>query len=256
MIGFCPLASGSKGNCIYFGTDKTKLLIDAGISAKKIEQKLAEIQVDISKIDAVLITHEHMDHILGIKVLAEKYKIPVLVNSETAKGIYHALKIDVGFKIFTTFEMFSFQDLDIFPFTIQHDTLDPVAFTIQTPDIKFGICTDLGHVTTIVENSLQGCDYLYLEANHHPPMVHACLRPAVYKQRVLGRQGHLSNEDCAKLVMKLHHKDLKAVFLAHLSSECNSKELALKMVEDHLLEKKVPLYIAHQEKVSTPIYFS
>jgi phosphoribosyl 1,2-cyclic phosphodiesterase len=140
---------------------------------------------------------------------------------------------------------------------VQHDTLDPVAFTIKIDNLKLGICTDLGFVTTVVKAHLQECDYLFVEANHDPGMVHACSRPQVYKQRVLSRQGHLSNEDCAKLVVDVFHPGLKHVYLAHLSSECNNPELALKVVENELSQHglSVDISIAHQDQVSLPIRF-
>jgi phosphoribosyl 1,2-cyclic phosphodiesterase len=255
MIGFCPLASGSKGNCIFFGTDQTRILIDAGISAGAVEKKLAEIQIDIKTIEAILITHEHTDHVRGIPLLSERWNIPVLANAETAKGIIRALNFRPRFKIFTTGEPFSFGNLEIFPFSIPHDTLDPVAFVIQAVGYKFGFCADLGHVTSLVRKMLENCDYLYIEANHQPSMVHASPRPQVYKQRVLGKQGHLSNEECAHLLTALSHKGLKHVHLAHLSSECNSHELALKMAKEALFQtnKEVSLSIAYQDRVSDPV---
>ncbi len=255
MFGFCPLASGSKGNCIYFGTENTKILIDAGISAKVIKERLAEINVDLAAIDAILITHEHTDHIRGLQMLGLKMGIPVFANSETAKGIYASLNEVPKFKIFSTGETFEFGDLEIHPFSIQHDTLDPVAFTIKTGGIKVGFCTDLGFATTLVKNQLQDCDYLYIEANHQPSMVHASARPMVYKQRVLSRQGHLSNEDCADLIAHVMHPKLKHVHLAHLSSECNCPELALQIVQNKLQAAGVKVSIAYQEKLSEPIYF-
>jgi len=130
MIGFCPLASGSKGNCIYFGTKKTKILIDCGISGKAAKKKLAEIGVDFGELDAILVTHEHGDHITGLKVLALRHGIPVLANSGTAKGIVNSFNKVPTFQIFATGETFEFRDLTIHPFSIPHDTLDPVAFTI------------------------------------------------------------------------------------------------------------------------------
>ena len=136
MKGFCPLASGSKGNCIYVGSEQTKILIDAGISGKAIRGKLAEINVDLEDIDAILITHEHGDHIQGLKTLALRMGIPVFANSETAKGIVDCLHDCPKFKIFSTGETFEFGDLQIHPFSIQHDTLDPVAFTIHVNDLK------------------------------------------------------------------------------------------------------------------------
>lgn len=202
MKGFCPLASGSKGNCVYLGTGQTKILIDAGISAKALQARLGEINVDLAEIDAILITHEHTDHIQGLKTLAYKMGIPVLANHETAKGIVDVFHDCPKFKIFSTGESFEFGDLEIHPFSIQHDTVDPVAFTIKTGSLKLGFCTDLGFATTLVQSKLQECDYLYLEANHQISMVHSSSRPMIYKQRVLSRSGHLSNEACGTLLSR------------------------------------------------------
>lgn len=258
MEGFCPLASGSKGNCIYLGTKNTKILIDAGISAKAVQSRLAEINVDLADIDAIIITHEHTDHIQGLKTLAYKYGIPVLANQETAKGIVEAFRECPKFKIFCTGETFEFGDLEIHPFSIQHDTLDPVAFTVRTSSLKLGFCTDLGFVTSLVQTQLQECDYLYVEANHQPSMVHASARPMIYKQRVLSRSGHLSNEACGNLLCHVFHPKLKHVHLAHLSSECNSPETAKQVVTQLLAAKnmQVDISIAPQNQISKAIYFS
>lgn len=256
MIGFCPLASGSKGNCIYLGTNNTKILIDAGLSGKAIKNKLAEINVDISEIEAILISHEHSDHILGLKALTSQYRIPVFANSETAKCILEFMDESPKFKIFTTGETFEYKDIEIHPFSIQHDTLDPVAFTLQTMGLKIGVCTDLGFATTLVEHNLKNCDHLYIEANHEVDMVHASARPMIYKQRVLGRNGHLSNSDSGKLIAKIANSRLKSVYLAHLSSECNTPEKALSIVKSHLESSiSFEISIADQYKISKPVLF-
>ena len=257
MRGFCPLASGSKGNCIYLGTATTKILIDAGIGVKAIQKRLHAIGVALEEIDAVLITHEHSDHIQSLDVLGCRMGVPVFANSDTAKAIYAVLDECPKFKIFSTGEAFEFGDLEIHPFSVQHDAVDPVAFTIQAQGLKLGFCTDLGFVTTLVSGQLQECDYLYVEANHEPSMVHASARPKIYKQRVLSRQGHLSNAECAKLIELIYHSDLKHIHLAHLSSECNSPELALKTIQDKLqsLQAKTEVSIAYQESISRAIMF-
>lgn len=257
MIGFCPLASGSKGNCIFLGTPRLKLLIDAGLSAKATREKLSEIGVDIGEIDAILITHDHTDHIQGLKVLALKMRIPVFANAETAKAIVEQYHECPKFKIFSTGETFEFGDLEIHPFSIQHDTVDPVAFTIKLDGLKLGFCTDLGFVSTLVQHQLQGCDYLYIESNHQPSMVHASSRPMIYKQRVLSRNGHLSNEACGQLLSKIAHPGLKHVHLAHLSSECNTPETALSVVNTILKEHGINLDIcvAPQHMISKAIHF-
>jgi phosphoribosyl 1,2-cyclic phosphodiesterase len=255
MYGFCPLASGSKGNAILFASRTTRILIDVGLRAKTLFERLEVLQIDPASIEAILVTHEHTDHIAGLAVVTERLKIPVFANAETAKGIVSALGMRPRFKIFTSGEPFCFGDLEICPFTVPHDTLDPVAFSIQTGKIKVGFCTDLGHVTSMVRRHLQMCDFLYLEANHEPSMVHASARPQVYKTRVLGKQGHLSNEECGKLLNAVFHKKLQHVHLAHLSSECNAEEVALSVVKRELQGKEVELSIAHQDRNSRPIYF-
>lgn len=257
MRGFCPLASGSKGNCTFLGTKNTKILIDAGLSAKAITAKLAEISVDIADIDAIIITHEHTDHIQGLKVLAFRMGIPIFANQETAKGIVEYLSDCPKFKIFSTGESFEFGDLEIHPFSIPHDTLDPVAFTIKANGHKLGFCTDLGFVTSLVRNHLVNCDYLYVEANHEPDMVMASPRPMIYKQRVLSRSGHLSNGACGELLAHVAHSNLKHVHLAHLSSECNSPETALSVIRG-ILEKhgiSLDMCVASQDCISKAIHF-
>jgi len=257
FIGFCPLASGSKGNCIYVGTEQTKILIDAGLSTKMTRERLKEINVDIADIDAIVVTHEHGDHIQGVKVLAFKLGIPILANNETAKGIVSVFGQCPKFKIFATGETFEFGDMEIHPFSIQHDTLDPVAFTIKTAGLKLGFCADLGFATTLVRNQLKECDYLYLEANHEPSMVHASPRPMAYKQRVLSRTGHLSNAECAQLLLEVAHDGLKQVQLAHLSSECNTPEKALEVIHGTLQNYGITLdmCVAPQHTISKAVSF-
>lgn len=252
-VEFCPLASGSKGNCLYLRTDKTRILIDAGLSVKATAERLAELGVKLEEIQALLITHEHTDHIKSVAALSNRFGIPVFANSDTARGILEANGGELlPFKIFSTGESFTFADLDVHPFSVQHDTLDPVAFTIRTGNTKLGICTDLGCVTTLVRSHLKECDYLFVEANHQPSMVHASNRPMIYKQRVLSRQGHLSNEECADLIASVLHDKLKHIYLAHLSSECNHPDLALTIVRDKLksLGMNIDVSIALQDTLS------
>lgn len=254
---FCPLASGSKGNCLFLGTDSTKILIDAGLSVKQIRERLSTIDVKLEEIDAIIITHEHSDHIRGLDVLCKQTNIPILANRDTAQAICDTLRIQPKFKIFSTGEPFTFGDIAFHPFSIQHDTVDPIALIATIEGVKIGICTDLGFATSLVKNHLQNCHYLYIESNHEPSMVHACSRPPMYKQRVLGRQGHLSNESCAELLREIYHKQLKKVYLAHLSEECNNPEVALKKSKDSLKDylEEISITIAYQDKVSEPSFF-
>ena len=257
MHRFCPLASGSKGNALFVATRHTKILIDAGLSTRALKARLEAINVDLTEIDAIVVTHEHFDHIKGLGVLGCKMGIPVFANGDTAKAIYEILGSAPKFKIFSTGEKFEFGDIEFDPFSIQHDAVDPVAFTLRSGSITIGICTDLGFATPLVAQKLQGCDVLYLEANHQEDMVHACARPVVYKQRVLSRLGHLSNTQCADLLASVLHPKLKHVYLAHLSSECNAPALARKIIEERLqLERaQVEVSIAEQDLVSYEICF-
>lgn len=254
---FCPLASGSKGNCVLLGSATTKVLIDVGLSVKQIKERLFHLNIGLEQIDAVVITHEHLDHIKGLEVLCKQMNLPVLANSDTAKAICTMMNVVPNFKIFATGEHFMFGDLAFHPFSIQHDTVDPVAFTVKIQETKIGICTDLGFVTSLVKAHLQNCHYLYIESNHEPSMVYASARPQLYKQRVLGRQGHLSNQSCADLLKEIYHKDLKRIYLAHLSEECNHPQVALNFSKESLKPylQELLITIAYQDKVSDPIYF-
>ncbi len=257
MRTICPLASGSKGNAVYVTDGESRLLFDAGISCRALVGRLAEIGVAIEEIDGVVVSHEHGDHIRAIDQLTVKYGTPVFANADTARALGQLLKVPPKLKIFTTGETFHFGNLEIHPFSIQHDTYDPVAFTVKMDDVKIGICTDLGFVTSLVRAHLEGCDYLYIESNHEPELVHAAQRPPLYKQRVLSRQGHLSNQACAQLLSDIHHEGLKHVYLAHLSSDCNQDDLALQTIRDKLIPegKNLTLSIAKQERVSERIDF-
>lgn len=248
-LKFCPLASGSKGNALYLEWEGAKVLIDVGISFRALSQKLGEIDVDPGEIDAILVTHEHGDHIRGLEKTAQVLNIPIFANGETAKATLKEMRSRPRFKIFSTGETFEFGGMEVHPFSIQHDTLDPVAFTFMMEGVKLGVCADLGFVSTLVRAHLLECDVLYLEANHEPSMVYACNRPALYKQRVLGRQGHLSNDSAAELLKAVSHPGLKQIYLAHLSSECNNPELALKKARA-VLPDSISITIAHQEIVS------
>ena len=253
MKGFYTLASGSKGNCLYFGTKKTKILVDVGLSLKQIKEKLECINVSLDSIDAIFITHEHSDHIKGLEQFVKLYDIPVIANHETAKAICQINKIKPKFKIFCTGEKFQFQDILAHPFSIQHDTVDPVGFILENEKFKLGICTDLGCTTTSIVHALKNLDAFIVEANHKEELVYASSRPEVYKQRVLSKLGHLSNESSAGLIEQVYHSGLKKIFLAHLSEECNHPSIAMDTVKNYLFEKgiNIPIEIAYQDSSSS-----
>ena len=229
----CSIASGSSGNCIYVGSDQTHLLVDVGISGKRVEQGLNELELTGRDIDGVLITHEHSDHIKGLGVLARKYQIPVYTTGGTVdalsrmnlgkmpEGIFHEIRED---------ETFSVGDLKIDPFTISHDAAQPVGYRIECDDHSVGIATDLGKYNEYIIENLQNLDALLLEANHDIRMLQVGKYPYYLKQRILGDRGHLSNENAGRLLCRLLHDNMKAIFLGHLSRENNYEELAYETV--------------------------
>jgi phosphoribosyl 1,2-cyclic phosphodiesterase len=258
MSFFCPLASGSKGNALLLHSQQGTILVDAGISAKALSERLQSFSLFIEAIQGIVITHEHTDHIAGLKTLALKYNIPVIANYATAEAIVETLGECPTFKIFTTGEPFDFLGMRLFPFSTLHDGVDPVGLTVSVEGKKIGICTDLGFATNTLKHHLQGCNILYIEANHQEELVHASARPDIYKKRVLSRTGHLSNENAARLILDVAHPELQSIYLAHLSSECNTPETALRvvsgMVKQHLTTQ-IDMSVAFQDKPSIPTFF-
>ncbi|OGN66505.1 MAG: Zn-dependent hydrolase [Chlamydiae bacterium RIFCSPLOWO2_01_FULL_28_7] len=252
MLKFCPLSSGSKGNSIFLKTEKTKILIDVGISFQKLEKKLLEINEDIFSIEAVFITHEHFDHAGYLKTISEKLNIPVIINSETLKGIYKNTKFLPKAKIFTTGEEFEFNDLIVHSFSLPHDTLEPVGFTFIKNKTKIAVCTDLGFVTSLIKKRLKDTNILFIEANHDVNMVHASNRPKLYKDRVLSKHGHISNEECFDLIKDIMHDKLTHIYLSHISEECNSIDLLKNKSQIFLknINRDIEINIAYQNKIS------
>lgn len=235
MIEYAPLASGSKGNSILVKSHDAKILIDCGLSLKALKERLSFHNTSIEQIEAILITHEHTDHIQGLRATLGSYNIPVFCNRETALAISATLKVKISCHLFSSGETFQWKDLQITPFSISHDAIDPVGFRISCQGHDLGICADLGFVSATVVPHLKGCQLLYLEANHDEGLVMRSPRPAIYKERVLSRLGHLSNVACGKLLKELEHEHLRHVYLAHLSEDCNRAELALHTVHTELL---------------------
>lgn len=234
------IASGSSGNCIYVGSQNTNILVDVGISAKKIEEGLLGIGVAPKNIHAVLITHEHSDHIGGLGVLLRRYHIPVYATAETLNSIYknignggtndellNSIKADCGFNI---------GDIYIEPFSVKHDASNPVCYTFMSNGQKIGMATDLGKYDEYIISKLSGSEVLYIEANHDVNMLLVGKYPYRLKQRILGDYGHLSNESSAGLICKLLHNGLRSILLAHLSKDNNISELAYETVRVEVMK--------------------
>lgn len=216
----CLLASGSKGNAVFIEAGDTRLLVDVGLSAKEIERRLSLLGVEASSLNAILVTHEHLDHVRGVGPLARRFGLPLYIHPDTHKALPRLGKIE-DIQEFDTGSSFTLRDLEITPFPITHDASEPVGFTLDTPAGKIGVATDLGIATRLVVDYLKDCRSLVLESNHDEKMLQDGPYPWHLKQRIRSNQGHLSNDASADLLNNLLCPNLEAVFLAHLSETNN-----------------------------------
>lgn len=230
----CSITSGSSGNCIYVGSTNTHLMIDSGISGKRIENGLNQLGLKTSDMNGILVTHEHSDHIGGLGVVARRYAIPIYATKGTIKEIKKSKSVgsipDELFQEINEDEEFSINDLTIHPFSVSHDASQPVAYRISRGEKSIAIATDLGKYDDYIIDNLKDLDVLLLEANHDINMLQVGSYPYYLKQRILGDKGHLSNELSGRLLGKLISDKLKAVVLGHLSKENNYEELAYETV--------------------------
>ncbi len=230
----CVLGSGSRGNCTLVESGGTAVLIDAGFSGVEIRRRLERIGRSLESIKAVLVTHEHNDHISGAGVLSRQAQIPVYANNATYRATGSRLGKLHALNEFGTGEPFTLDDLHVHPFAISHDTADPVGFVVSDGSFSFGHCTDTGKITTLIEYHLRGCDALVLESNHDPRMLKDGPYPLYLQQRVRSNRGHLANEDAARFLQKMTSGKLRNVVLAHLSETNNMPDLALQSVKKSL----------------------
>jgi phosphoribosyl 1,2-cyclic phosphodiesterase len=230
------LGSGSSGNCAYLETDDVRLLIDAGLSARQIRQRLLGIGRAPENLSGILITHEHSDHTQALAVLAARLNIPVFCNRLTKEAIEIQFPEErFDFRLFATGGSFEIGDLSVDSFSVPHDAYDPVGFLIRTAMGNLGFLTDLGHATKLVIERVRPSHVLVLEANHDVKLLQDdTRRPWSTKQRILSRHGHLSNEAAALVAGEILTAELHHVFLGHLSSDCNRPELAHRVVSDQL----------------------
>ena len=230
----CSIASGSSGNCIYVGSYKTHLLVDAGISGKKVEFGLNSLDLTTGDLDGILVTHEHSDHIKGLGVVARKCGVPIYATQGTIRamensgslgkmpeGLYHEIQVDKGFKL---------GDIDVHPFAISHDANEPSGYRFEQDGKKIAVATDLGKYDEYTVENLKDLNAVLLESNHDIHMLEVGPYPYYLKQRVLGDRGHLSNELSGRLLCDILHNNLQSVLLGHLSKENNYAELAYETV--------------------------
>ena len=237
VIRFAVLGSGSGGNSAVVECEGVRLLIDAGLSAKQLTMRLGLLGIEPASLDGILLTHEHGDHVKGLKVFLKQYALPVFATSQTSQ-VVRELGIEGGkWKTFETGQTFSIGTSVVRSFSIQHDAVDPVGFVIGSSSRRLGFVSDAGHVTRSMTDALRGLHGLFVEANYDDGLLEAdTKRPWSIKQRISSRHGHLSNVQVAELIREIAHIDLGRVVLGHLSSDCNKPDLILGRLRDCLGE--------------------
>ena len=228
MARYCPLFSGSSGNCTYIGAASGGVLVDAGVSAKRIETALRERDIDPSSIRAVLVTHEHRDHVAGLRVLLKRYHYPVYASQGTCDRLMdegHLGAQDIICMLQTGENLVA--DMQVRAFHTSHDCAESMGFCIHTPDDRrVAVATDMGVMTDEVRNAIQGSDLIHIESNHVVQMLENGPYPYPLKRRILSERGHLSNESCAAELPRFAQQGTARFVLAHLSRENNTPELA------------------------------
>ena len=256
------LASSSSGNAVFLKTERASVLIDAGLSGKKLSALMAQIPAAPADLQAVLLTHEHADHICGLKVLMKRFGLPVFMTEGTAKAL---LRQPLGrdlpdgqFRIVREDEPLSIGDLRITPVAVSHDAAQPVAYLFESGGRRAACVTDLGCFDERLTEKLRGLDAIYLEANHDPMMLQAGRYPYPLKERIAGKKGHLSNDDCGRLLGRIAGNTLHSVLLAHLSRENNYPPLALAAVRAEAIrsgfaafDTQIRLEVAPEEGIAT-----
>lgn len=239
---FSVLASGSTGNALYVETNKQRLLIDAGLSGKKIDELFNQIDRDPKQLDGILVTHEHSDHIKGVGIYARKYKLPIYANEKTWKAMEDQLgTIPTEQKFtFATGEVKTFGDIEIESFGVSHDAAEPMFFCFYHEGKKLVHATDMGYVSEAIKGTIRGANAYIFETNHDLNMLRLGKYPWNVKRRILSDVGHVSNEDAALALSEVITDETKRIYLAHLSLDNNMKDLARLSVSQVLEERGLP----------------
>lgn len=230
MISCTPLFSGSSGNCTHVNCSGSEFLIDAGVSCKAISTALSSIGSSLEAIKGIFITHEHIDHIKGLEIISKKYKIPVYMNTSSAKYIYCSSgfeNLQASLRIMDASEKVCVDGVNFTAVRTPHDSWGSVCYHVETEDDTFALATDIGYITKGIASALLGCRTVVIESNHDIEMLKNGPYPQSLKSRILSRNGHLSNADCARFLPYLAESGTQKVFLAHLSKENNLPSLAL-----------------------------
>ena len=264
MLELCSIASGSSGNCICVGTDDCHVLIDAGISGKKIENGLNEFDMTATDMQGILVTHEHIDHIAGLGVMARRYHIPIYATKATIGAIKCTKSVgNIDDELFHPVEAgvdFTIGDIEFEPLHISHDAADPVAYRFKNENHAMAVVTDLGTYDDALVSKLQDLDGLLLEANHDINMLQTGAYPYPLKRRIMGDSGHLSNDRSGQLLCELLHDKFGSVILGHLSKENNYEKLAYEAVrlevtmgDNPYKASDFPMYVAKRDRASDRI---
>jgi phosphoribosyl 1,2-cyclic phosphodiesterase len=241
MFRFCSLYSGSSGNSLFVRTEKTRILIDAGLSGKKIIDALCSIGETPAEINGLLISHEHSDHIRGAGILSRKLGIPIYATQKTWDTMFEWLKpvAEENIKIINTEKSFMIGDIEVKAFSTPHDAVDPVGFSFTAFGRKITIATDIGHINDSIIENIHGSHLVLLESNHDVEMLKIGGYPWYLKQRILGKNGHLSNDAAGEFISSLVDNGTKKILLGHLSRENNFPELAYETVKNILCKNKL-----------------
>ncbi len=250
------LASGSKGNSILVCSPRTRILVDAGTTCRELVRRLDGTCAAPSKIDALVISHEHSDHVSAAGVLSRKFDLPVFMTRGTLDNLPPATGRLSSVSVFSTGNCFEVGDLRIHPFATPHDARESAGFIIEHEGSRLGICTDLGVATNLVKARLQGCHGLVLEANHDTERLLEGPYPWFLKQRIRGSHGHLSNDDSCRLLEEIHHREMRFVVFAHMSETNNHPDLVL--ASSHKLRhspqwENVRFELARQKEITPPL---
>lgn len=252
------LASGSRGNSLFIEGGGVRILVDAGLSCRQIETRLIEVGIDPRSIDAILVTHEHMDHVSAVPLFSRRFGTPVYASPRTACRLVAGGRSRERIGCIRDMEAgrtFRLGELSVTPFSIPHDAIDPLAFRFEIKGTALALAADLGFVTDEVRERLAGCQAIFCESNHDPVMLQNGPYSLPLKKRVAGEAGHLSNPECRNLVESVYHPDLKVVVLAHLSQKNNTPRLAYDETNSffRMISAKTELRIAFQDKIGTPV---
>ena len=237
MLNFCSLYSGSSGNCSFVETNNTKILIDSGVSLKKVKEACESLDTSLYDIDAILVTHEHSDHIQSLGNLSNKYNIPVYATPQTYDAMPNQTQkiSDENRKNININEKFCIGDIEILPFSIPHDAANPCGYTLFADNKKISIATDIGHMNSNIVKNIDGSEFILLESNYDPEVLKCTKYPFKLKNRIAGPTGHLSNQDAGETISYLIKSGLKKAVLGHLSKESNFPALAYQTVVDELI---------------------